>query len=536
MKRSLYISLLVASALGYTGCQKFLNTEPTDTLTTQDYYDSETKLTGALAGVYDIIGSAYLYGDYLFSEIGASTDEGFYARSGTTTGIMVNNFDFTNDRVRGLWADCYRGIDRANNLLANSHLAKMEDKKRQAIVGEAQFLRGYYYFLLATYFGGVPLRLTPTTTPENPSQARASVKEVYDQILKDMTEAEGKVAPSSAIGYASRVSKTVVQGVLARVCLHMAGYPLQDKSKYADALAWAKKVKESGEHALLTSFDASLTNSAYSQIFINHARDVYEVKESMWEADFKGNRTDGYTETGRVGNTIGITMTSTTFMADTGYSYGFIKGTGKLYNLYGAGDLRRDWVLTTYTYNATTGARVPIAAGTNAYGRDAAKWRRSFEVVKPKNQNHSPINYPILRYSDVLLMLAEADNQANNGPSAEAYEAVNQVRRRAYGLPLGTASATADLAAGLTKDQFQQAIEDERARELCFESLRRQDLVRWGKLVQVMNATGADMATNGGGSAYGALGGRNISQKHLLFPIPSSEMALNKAMIQNPGW
>jgi hypothetical protein len=132
-------------------------------------------------------------------------------------------------------------------------------------------------------------------------------------------------------------------------------------------------------------------------------------------------------------------------------------------------------------------------------------------------------------------MFAEAENQVN-GPTIDAYEAVNMVRRRGYGFPIGAPNATSDLAPGLSKQEFQQAIEDERSRELCFEALRREDLVRWGKFVSSMNAVGIDMATNGGGNAFAGLGGKNVSDKHLLFPIPSGEMALNKKMVQNPGW
>jgi hypothetical protein len=110
------------------------------------------------------------------------------------------------------------------------------------------------------------------------------------------------------------------------------------------------------------------------------------------------------------------------------------------------------------------------------------------------------------------------------------------VRRRAFNVSLSTPDANADVPAGLDKTGFQQFIEDERARELCFESLRRQDLIRWGKFITRMKEVSADFTSNGGGNAYGALGGRNVLEKHLLYPIPAAEMALNKKITQNPGW
>lgn len=531
------ISIALLSLLVFTsmGCKKFLNTTPTDTLTPPEYYSSEANLVKALAGVYDRLGSEQLYGGFIFSDWEAGTDDSYYARSGQVTGLPVYNFDFSDARINSYWNDCYVAIQRANQLIAYVDLPKMDENKRKAILGEAKFLRGYYYFMLVTRFGGVPLRLEPVDAPTNVDIERASQADVYAQILKDMTEAEAVLPLSSQIGHPSRVSKTVAQGVLARVCLYMAGEPLKDQSKYAEALSWAKKVQESGEHVLRTTFNSALTNSAYSQIFIDHAQDIYDVKESMWEVDFIGNRTDGFTETGRVGNTLGVTMTNVSIEADTGYCYGFIKGTGRLFKLYANGDLRRDWTLATYTYNAA-GARVAIANTTaNQYNRDAAKWRRSYELQRPKNKNYGPTNYPLLRYADVLLMLAEAENQVN-GPSAIAYDALNMVRRRAFGLPLNTTSAIADAPTGMTKEAFQLYIEDERSRELCFESLRRNDLIRWGKFITNMKAVSADMSANGGGVAYARLAGQNVSERNLLYPIPSSEISLNKKMVQNPGW
>jgi hypothetical protein len=408
---------------------------------------------------------------------------------------------------------------------------------RAAFVAEAKFLRGYYYFMLVTRFGDVPLRLDVVEGPIGLDIARTPARDVYNQIIKDMTEAEADLPSASKVGTGSKVSKTVAEGILARVCLHMAGQPVNDNSKYAEALSWATKVKQSGEHALRTTFTSNLTNSAYSQIFINHSQDIYDVKECMWEADFKGNRTDGYQETSRVGNTIGLGMTVTKFQNDSGYCYGFINATGRLYKLYDTlNDQRFNWNIQPYTFDANTGARKPIiTTAANKYGRNASKWRRTYELLTPKNQNHTPTNFPILRYADVLLMLAEAENQVN-GPTSIAYEALNMVRRRAYGVNISTPSAIADAPAFMSKSQFQLYIEDERSRELCFEALRRQDLIRWGKFITSMKTVSADIAANGGGTAYGALAGNNVSERHLLYPIPANEISLNKLMTQNPGW
>lgn len=544
MKRLLYLLIVAVLALSWGGCKKFLNTKPTDTLTPEEYYGSESKLTAALAGVYDPLGNENgMYGSSMVTQFDYS-DESWGGNSNTTAGMQVYNFDFTTPQITELWRNCYIGIDRANRLIANINVASMDSTARQAILGEALFLRGFYYFNLVTRFGAVPMRLEPISSPADAQLPRTSVTEIYAQILIDMKAAETKVLPMYAT--ASRVYKTVVQGMLARVCLHMAGYPLNDQTKYAEALEWAKKVKSSNQHSLnmyidpkYINFDPRFTNtSPYSQIFINHAQDLYDVKESMWEVEFKGNRADGFNENGRIGNNIGIVFqpgAGTALEKDSGFCWGLVKATGVLYNLYGTRDtLRRDWAIGNHSINNTTGVKTLLASN-NRHGRYPGKWRRSFELVTPKNKNYTPINFPLLRYADVLLMLAEAENQVN-GPTAEAYEALNMVRRRGFNVSLSAPNVNADAPAGMDKASFQQFIEDERARELCFESLRRLDLIRWNKFITRMKDVSADFTANGGSNAYGSLAGRNVDQRHLLYPIPAAEILLNKKLTQNPGW
>jgi hypothetical protein len=666
MKKLLF-SLLILST-GLVSCKKFLDTVPTDNLLPEEYYDSEAKLLNALAGVYYPLSTPALYGNFLHSD-NVISDEAFYQRSAQTTGVMVYNFDYSDNTVAALWQQCYVGIERANMLIANINIANIDESKRNPILGEALFMRGYYYFLLASNYGDVPLKIEPTKSPsaEDVQVPRTPVKEVYAQILTDMVKAEALVSRITDLGFSGRVGKTTVQGILARVCLTMAGAPLKEEIRYAEAKAWALKVKESGEHRLSPS---------YKQLFINMHQDLYDIRESMWEVEFKGNGADGLGSSGRVGNLGGIQMQVATGIGlKIGYSYGFLHTTARLFNLFQPGDLRRDWNLSQFNYIATYPDRYYYNYYTNAqiYNRDAAKFRREAYVLDNKNQNITPINYPLLRYSDVLLMLAEAENHIN-GPTQLAYDAINQVRRRGFGLDpategatfsvvntvtlatagntgylttinnipvtltggggtgataeatvsastgkvvavavtnpgkeytsaptvtIGTAwatniayaagtqifngnnvytvttagtstataptqtsgassaattgavftyaglraTATATIAtstvdlAGLDKESFQLALEDERSRELCFESLRKPDLVRWGKWVSTMNAVGSEIRANAGATfAYGGLAGSNIAPKHVLFPIPAAEITVNKAATQNPGW
>ena len=532
MKRIYYFVLSLIMVGSLTSCDKTLNTQPLSFAAPEANYASASQLLTALAGVYDPLGMAreQLYANKLFNQLGACTDEGFYARNTQVTGAPVYNFDYTDADIDQTWRTLYIGIERANNLIYYINTPKSIDPTlKNAILGEAEFLRGYYYFLLVSKFGDVPMRLDPTTVTgaASISVPRTPTKDVYAQILKDMTDAATKCYPATQFGYSSRVSQTTVQGILARVCLTMAGYPLLDKTKYNDALQWATKVQQSGIHSL---------NPSYSQIFINEAQDIYDIKEAMWEADFIGNDLTVSQEQGRLGNTNGIQFTAANY-PDTGYSYAFINVTKTLYNLYGPGDLRRDWAIAPYGYSGTN----RVNKGTLIYDRNCGKWRRSYELLTPKSKNNTGENFPILRYADVLLMLAEADNQVNNGPSVNAYNAINQVRRRGYGFPVNTPNATSDLATGLSMAQFQQAIQDERARELCFETQRRPDLIRWGIWTQTMSALATQMNVDLGTNAsfkYASLGATNAasSSKYLLYPIPASEISVNKGATQNPGY
>lgn len=526
MKKIFYIllTILIGSA---SSCKKFLDTKPTDFLSPVNYYDTAEKLNYALDGVYDILGQRGVYGDALISRMGTEADEGFYAIS-TFSGPQVYNHSTSDSYVTTLWQLLYDGINRANILIDNINKPTMDENARRNILGQAKFLRAYYYFLLVSNWGDVPLTLTPTSSANNTSVARTPAAEVYKTIISEMTEAEPMVQTATQVGFGGRVNRSAIDGILARVCLYMAGNPIKDVSKYKEALTWSEKVINSGEHSL---------NPSYQQVFINYAQDLYDIKESIWEVEFWGNTSGIYREGGRVGINTGI-ANSFTSNNTVGYVYGFIQTTAKLFNSYASTDLRRDWAIGPWRFVSQGTVRQNWSA-TQIYERYCGKWRREYEVVTPKSTNDSPENFPLLRYSDVLLMYAEAENQVN-GPTAAAYNAINQVRRRAYGkLVAGATNITAgDVPPGLTQAEFTDYIKAERSRELCFEGLRKGDLIRWGVLGSTMKALATEItATAPTALKYAATAGNNIQEpRHLLLPVPAYEMGVNPLLVQNPGW
>ncbi len=435
MKIRIVYSLMLTLMMSITSCEKFLDTKPTDFLAPSTYFNTEEQLEHGIAAVYDILQNGNLYGNNLLYLYALEGDEGFHGRTSPNTGPHIYDFTTNNIYITNYWTILYQGVGRANLLLEN--VDKNEDieiEVRNKIKGEALFLRGYFYFLLAQNYGGVPLILNTVTSPLDVDRPRATLKETYDQILKDMVQAEELVANIREIGHAGRVSKSAVRGVLARVCLYMAGHPLKDSGKYEDARKWALKVINDGasNHVL---------NPSFANVFINYSEDKYDVGESIWEVEFRGNGSDAFKETGLVGFQNG----PATYNSLTGVSLGVIRATADYYHLFGEGDLRRDWTIASFTYinSGESGNKnfITTTARSQLYLRHSGKYRREYETVLPKSTSAGPINYALLRYSDVLLMYAEADNEIN-GPQSEAIKFVNMVRKRAWSTGINTINIT----------------------------------------------------------------------------------------------
>ncbi len=533
MKKIILISCMTG-VLAMAGCKKFLEKEPLSTLSPVNYYNNESEVNAALSGVYNILALETMWGGQIPIRHNATTDESWFSYTNFPTGPFWYNYDPSDPYVTNLWTNLYVGIERANTLLANLDGVDMDAAKKANVRGETLFLRAFYYFTLVQYYGDVPLKLTPSASVNKVDIPRTPARDVYAQILKDMTEAEGLVQKPQDIGYSERISTATVQGILARVCLTMAGEPLRDISKYQDARNWAMKLYQSGFNEL---------NKDYAQVFINECQNLYDLKECIWETGNWGNNNDANRIGSRIGNENGVKCTpSVADQTTIGYAYGFISATYKLYKLYEHVDAdsshidrRRDWAVSPFTLSAK-GVKTAIKP-TTYYIRNCAKWRREYELDRPMNKNYTPIRFPMLRYADVLLMLAEADNAVNNGPTAVAYDAINQVRRRGYGTDPRVANPIADLT-GLSQASFLQAIQDERARELCFEGLRKPDLIRWGIFLTTMQEASAEIKARATATyQYAADAAGRVSARHLLYPIPTGEMSLNKAITQNnPGW
>ncbi|WP_316812073.1 RagB/SusD family nutrient uptake outer membrane protein [Pedobacter heparinus] len=432
MKRKYYL-LIISTLLILSSCTKFLDTTPTSFLSPTNYYTTETQLKSALAGVYNLLAKIWQTNAL---NCGWDADHAFsYLTSVGSDNPSGWNVSASDPYVSDIWGWLYSGINRANFLLESIDKPVMDENERNVIKGEALFLRAFYHFLLVENWGDVPLMTKHITSPTETNAPRIPAKEVYTQIIRDMTEAEGLVKTASQVaGNPERVSKSVVRGILARVCLQMAGNPVKDVSKYAEARKWAKKVIDPDvdgfQHAL---------NPSFQDVFIKMCKDEYDIKESIWEIGFQ-DPIGPYSLGSRNGSYNSYQYRNDDLANGYAYSYGFHRVPARYFFTFPnptsatSPDERRDWTICPYTVAGIPAVETPFA--TNAYyTRTSGKWKREY-WTKTQDKNWTGINFPLLRFSDVLLMFAEADNQVNGSPSQEAVDAVNKVRRRAFGKDL----------------------------------------------------------------------------------------------------
>ena len=551
----------------------FLDKEPTK-LTPENYFNTPAEANSFLTGVYAILSQPTFYGgDYMY--LVAGDDLSHYGGSGrgpASTGLICNNATTSDNAVTAFWYALYSGINRANMFLENIDKVNGFDAGvKEQYIAEARFLRAFYYFNLVECWGDVPFKTVSTQSVTNLNIPRTDKQEIYDFIVSEMADAaETGLKSASDLAYKpGRISQSTAWGILARVYMFRAGEHYREgrnatqaekKDYFEKASFYAQKVMTAG-HKLAAN---------YWDPFIDMCSDKYNTtaNESIWEAEFAGNNTSDTQAEGRIGNIIGLagpdlsSKSDVTGAKDPGYGYAFIYSTPKLYNLYvNNGDTKRfNWSIAPFEYKEAGGKNTGVThrefeqgklaevmsqygqqrgtyqyaddtektTATKNFSRMCGKYRREYEADK-KDKNYTSINFPILRYADVLLMIAEAENEANNGPTTLDYHCMKEVRERA-GL---------NELPDMTQEEFRQTVKDERAMELCFEYTRRFDLIRWGEYVKNMRAlvTEAQSGNNWTQGPTNVYTYFNISSTYNYFPIPDAEMSVNKDITQNnPGW
>jgi starch-binding outer membrane protein, SusD/RagB family len=499
-----YIAIIILFWMALPSCETFLEETPKNFITIDNFFNNYTECVSAVNGIYELATKRQgqdgnYWGAYKVGTI--QTDEMQWSLQNVNQHreISFSQYAANNAIVLNLWRVSYQVIHWANACIQGIENAPITDAQKVDLLGQAKFLRALFYYNITNFFGDVPLILEPTESLEGIKVTRTSALEVYGAVIEDLKYAEINLPAKQ--NEKGRATRGAAQTLLAKTYMQMAGYPYLDTGKMTLA---AEKLGEIVNNA--SAYGYALQTD-YSQIF-------HLLNENNSEVIF-----DAQYEQGILGSNLTINYFGHGGNAKFGGSgsVGFLKR--EFHQSFKTGDLRKDRTVGNFNINAA-GNRVNV---NNQLQFRNAKYRADVHPVDYIGAQ-GPQNFIIFRYADVLLLYAEALNEVNNGPTAEAYSAINMVRRRAYGLPIDTPAPEVDLT-GLDKQGFFNAVVQERSWELAGEGMRWFDLKRWQLLIDRVKATPSALPTE------------VIEQKHYFYPIPQSEIDVNPNLLpQNDGW
>ncbi len=515
MKKSIIKVLMMVTILG---CDPdFLDKKPLETGTVEGLFTSVDGLKLAVNGIYDVLqgdmwgGSFY----YLTPTYDANSEDATlaYPWEGNIALIAEGNIVPTSGGVVDYkWDFGYKGIARINAVLANIDNPELDidETVKTKYIAEVRFLRGLIYFELATYYGGVPLVLEPLGIKEA-KLPRATKDEVISVVLEDLNFAIANLGTTPLDDEYGRPTKQAALGLKTRVLIY--------QKRYAETAASAL------ETMALEASGATGLSADYESLF-NGTNET--DKEILFSIGFKG----ATAETPDVGEGNVLSTAHGPYQVESGGGWGSIsyqepmfdafyltdglpKDKSPLYdpaNEYANRDPRLTWSflvpgISTWLGQPYTAAN--YSGYITALPLNPKKW------VFSKDSNSGlagEANYILIRYADVLLMYAEAQNEVS-GPDATVYEAINKVRARAQ-MP--------DVKPGLSKDEMRAEIQHERKVEFNQEGLRYFDLIRWGLAFEKINSNTRRQS--------------NWKEYHALFPIPQKEINANPLLEQNPGY
>lgn len=504
------IVILVIFGYFISGCDTDLDIENPNTITQESYWKTGEDAVKGVNAVYSTLHRGAISRWMPFYYI-IRSDEG---RSTSPATDIVNNMDqfivtdYNYGNAYGIWNDLYVGIFRANQVIFFVPDITMDKALQDRVLGEAKFMRAYFYYNLVSLWGNVPLMLTPSSPDDKPETS--PMAQVWGQIETDLMDAE-ELLPvqydnASDLG---RVTKGAAKTLLAKAYMQ--------QHKFDQALAPLEWMVE-GEGAEIYDL-------------VDNYRDNFLIttennKESVFEWQFAENPTE-FTDDDIATPNQNYGTSIAQFFGPSGI--GWSDGEARRWPIwemeeetttYGNRDPR---IAASFLYDSTDvgGPEQTIIYGetfASRYGIDNNRvWFRKFQNDHWKNEEgyRSPNNWRFLRYADVLLMYAECLNE--NGQTATAYQYIDRVRERA-GL-----AALSVVKPGLGHDAFLEQLKHERVTELSGEGHRWNDLARWGDL-------GPGLAAKDPGFANFVVG------KHELLPIPTQEIDINPNLSQNEAW
>ncbi len=467
--------LLFLLIFSCTACQGILDKEPIAILDAGSFFQTEADAVQAMNAAYQPLLFNNTNGNFYWAFAEVTSDEAITGGDGSRPGITeMDAFTFTprTEELNTFWKLQYTGITQCNLVLDHVPDIAMNEARRNSIIGEALFLRSYYYFLLTQVFGDVPL-FTRITPPDQLKAPRAPKAEIYAQIVADCERAAGylpSIQPASEVG---RATKGAAYALAAKTYLY--------QKNWGKTLEYVAKVKGLGVYNLMPDYVDNFRKNTQ-----NNAESVWEIQHANLELG--------------VGNFLNQWWASKKYEG-----YGFAEATQAFVDAFEPNDPRRKFSVAMNNEDYFGVVYKPSFSATK-YG--VRKYLQAKDSVTQKADGD--INYTAIRYAEVLLWEAEALTELNRVQEAQAPLEIVRARARAQ----ATDPATA-LPLVTTTDQqaMRIALRHERQVELGFEMHRYFDLVRWGIAAQV-------------------LPGFQVG-KHEVFPLPQTEIDLNGELVQN---
>ncbi|MDR2773935.1 MAG: RagB/SusD family nutrient uptake outer membrane protein [Tannerella sp.] len=498
LRRTFIVSAVILLPL-FTACESLLDVDPSDRYSADTFWKTEEHAKAGLSGCYRAL---LPWRAEHFFEFDLITSNAMpYNESNGTHAIGKGEHLSTTPLITTLWDNCYTGIGRTNTFLDNISGVTMDDNLRSRMTGEAKFLRAFFYFHLADKFGGVPLITETPNSEKHATLPRDSKEAVVEQILKDLTEA-APVLPNTYSGAdLGRVAKGAALALKARVLLY--------NQRWSEAAEAAKAVMDMNVYSLFPDYRYffSEANKHNVEVIFNVESSLPDFQTTHDQTIFRLNRPAPLKE-----------------LVD---QYQMIDGKSiresPLYDPekpYENRDPRLHYTVTVigYPYNGKLITKQDVM--TTGFGMK--KYTSYTDDEEIPLVERSAFNSILIRYAEVLLSYAEAQNEAS-GPDASVYDALNHVRRRA-------GVAMPDIQPGLTKEQLREAIRLERRVELALEGLYYSDILRW-KTAEIEN----------NGAMHDADDIEIVIRKFrpdrdYLWPIPYNQTVLNPNLVQNPNW
>lgn len=491
MRKIKYIVVVLLGIFAINSCNdNDLELTNPNELSPETYFKNEVQVQSSVNAAYANLQTRGLYARHIFFALDnmAQENKGNPQLEGNKVPFLNFSFDASSDIIQFYWEACYLGIAKANFVIDNADkinaLSNLSQERKNKFLGEAHFLRAYYYFLLVPRFGNLPIYTSMTTT----GAARSPKEDVYKLIVADFDFASKNLL-SKATEQKGRATKEAAFAYLGKALLY--------QKKYDEAL---------------TAFNNVTGFSLESNFYNNFMDETEHGPESIFEIEYDENLgvADKWGS-----DTSGEGVAESTLRGQEYGNLGWynVYPSDNLLDEYEAGDKRFGETFYVPGSKYNNGANTMTAANfASSAGNRRAGWKKYQNYYKRTDENlDSSINFKVMRYSDVLLMKAECENQRAGGSQTAAIAYIKEVRDRA-----GLVTTIAP-----TKDAVFTAIVHERKVELAGEQVRFDDIIRWG-------IAGTELAGTG-----------FTAGKSELWPIPNRETSSNpniKPSDNNPGY